>query len=103
VTCGAGRGGGEKKLLLCIPCGSVPELPVTESLSEESLGLIRKTAASHKRVGLLDLTDHRFLDAGRRAEQAAFAAGTTVAANWDANAVQVHPELAEWKCLSGSG
>jgi hypothetical protein len=95
VTCGAGRSGGEKNLLLGILCGGVPELPVTSGTSEESLGLIRKMAALHKRVALLEMTHHEFLDPSRRTERTTFADGTTVTVNWDANTAQVSPALSD--------
>jgi hypothetical protein len=93
VTYGAGRSGGEKNLLLGILCGGVPELPVTGG--EESLALTRKMAALHKRVALLEMTNHEFLDTGRRTERTTFADGTTVTVNWDANTVQVKPDVSD--------
>jgi hypothetical protein len=93
VTYGAGRSGGEKNLLMGILCGGVPELPVSERLGGDSLGLIKKMSALHKRVALLEMSNHEFLDASRRTERTTFADDTTVTVNWDANTVQVNPDL----------
>jgi hypothetical protein len=93
VTYGTGRTGGEKNLLLGILCGGVPELPVSDKLSAESLDLIRKMSALHKRVALLEMTNHEFLDVARRKERTTFADGTTVTVDWEANAYQISPVL----------
>jgi hypothetical protein len=89
---GAGRSGGEKNLLLGILCGGVPELPVGE-VSEDSLALIKQMAALHKRVALLEMTRHEFLDASRSKERTTFADGTTVTVDWDAKTADITPPL----------
>jgi hypothetical protein len=74
--------------------GGVPELPVTvKEVSAESLALIKQMAALNKRVGLLEMTNHEFLDANRRKERSTFADGTTVMVDWDADTVKIEPEL----------
>ncbi len=93
VSYGAGRSGGEKNLLLGILCGGVPELPVSGDLSPEAAALIRTMAALHKRVALLEMTRHEFLDPGRRAERTTFADGTTVTVDWEAGTARIQPEL----------
>jgi hypothetical protein len=85
--------GGERNLLLGILCAGVPELSVNNT-SPESLTLIKKMAALHKRVGLLEMTNHQFLDPERKRERTAFADGTTVTVDWDAKTVEIKPELA---------
>ena len=94
VSYGEGRRGGHNNLLLGILCGGVPELPVNmKEVSEESLALIKQMAALNKRVGLLEMTNHEFLDANRRKERSTFADGTMVTVDWDANTVKIEPEL----------
>ncbi len=93
VTYGAGRTGGEKNLLLGILCGSVPELPVTENLAAENLALIKKMAALHKRVALLEMTSHQFLDPAHTRERTSFSDGTTVTVDWTKRSVEIKPDL----------
>jgi hypothetical protein len=54
--------------------------------------VINQMAALHRRVGLLELTKHEFLDAKYRRERSTFADGTTVTVDWDAKTVDVSPE-----------
>jgi hypothetical protein len=94
ISYGARRAGGQKNLLLGILCGGVPELPVDAAEADENaLKLIRQMAALHKRTALVEMTNHEFLDPGRKKERSTFADGTTVTVDWDANTVVVSPEL----------
>ncbi len=54
---------------------------------------VRRMAALHKRVGLLEMTNHEFLDQNRRKERTTFADGTTVTVDWDQNTVTIHPDV----------
>lgn len=54
---------------------------------------IRTMAALHKRVGMLQMTDHEFLGGGYRKERTTFADGTTVTVDWDRKTVTVVPKL----------
>ena len=94
ISYGEGRRGGHNNLLLGILCGGVPELPVkVNEVSENSLALIKQMAALNKRVGLLEMMNHEFLDANRRKERTTFSDGTTVTVDWDANTAQIEPPL----------
>ena len=94
VSYGEARRGGHNQLLLGCLCGGVPELPVNlNAVSKDSLDLIKKMAALNKRVGLLEMTNHEFLDAARKKERSTFADGTTVTVDWDAQAVKIEPDL----------
>ncbi len=53
----------------------------------------RRMAALHQRVGLLEMTNHEFLDQARRKERTTFADGTTVTVDWDAKTAVIAPEL----------
>ena len=84
----------EKSLLQGLLFGGVPELPINVSaVSEKSMSLMRQMAALHKRVGLLEMTKHEFLDANYKKERTTFADGTTVTVDWNANSVRIDPEL----------
>ncbi len=50
-------------------------------------------AALHERVGLLEMTNHEFLDNARRKERTTFADGTTVTVDWNANTVDIKPDV----------
>jgi hypothetical protein len=94
VSFGGGRTGGDKGYLLGILYGGVPELPVdVGNLSAQTLERIKQMAALNKRVGLLEMTNHEFLDADRHQERTTFADGTTVTVDWNASTVQIAPEL----------
>jgi len=54
---------------------------------------VRRMAALHKRIGLLEMVNHEFLDADRRRERTTFADGTTVTVDWDTGKVEIEPEL----------
>ena len=57
------------------------------------MALIRQMAALHKRVALLEMTGHEFLDSNYRKERTTFADGTTVTVDWDAKTFKIEPEL----------
>jgi hypothetical protein len=50
-------------------------------------------AALHKRVGLMEMTKHEFLDSNYRKERTTFADGTTVTVDWDNMSFKIEPEL----------
>ncbi|MGH7954248.1 MAG: hypothetical protein ACREFE_20325, partial [Limisphaerales bacterium] len=94
VSFGLGRKNDIQNLLRGILYGGVPELPVdAQNLKRQTLELIKEMAALNKRVGLLEMTNHQFLDKDRRKERTTFADGTTVTVDWDAQTVQIEPEL----------
>jgi hypothetical protein len=65
------------------------------NLNSNSLVLIREMAALNKRVGLLAMTNHEFLNDDRALERTTFADGTTVTADWKAGTVKIEPALTE--------
>jgi len=67
---------------------------VGRSGAEEQLASVRRAAALHRRVGLLEMTRHEFLDPERRRERTTFADGTTVTVDWDTEKVVIDPPLA---------
>src|SRR5215469_9453521 len=96
ITYGEGMRGGHNNLLLGCLCAGVPDLPIDLSrVSADSFNLMREMAALNKRVGLLEMTDHQFLDPDRHRERSTFADGTTVTVDWKANTVDIQPALTD--------
>jgi len=58
-----------------------------------SVDQVRRLAALHGRIGLLEMTNHEFLDKARRKERTTFADGTTVTVDWEANTVEIRPDV----------
>ena len=54
---------------------------------------IKRHMALQKRVALLEMTNHEFLNARRTRERTTFADGTTVTVDWETKAVEIQPEL----------
>ena len=54
---------------------------------------MRTICALHKRVALLEMTNHEFLDDKYRKERSTFADGTTVTIDRDAGTFEIRPEL----------
>ncbi|SPE34845.1 hypothetical protein SBA3_2180002 [Candidatus Sulfopaludibacter sp. SbA3] len=73
--------------------GNVPQMGYgrTDASKEQALRL----AALHRRVGLLEMTNHEFLDKSRRKERTTFVGGTTVTVDWDANTVVIAPPVSK--------
>jgi hypothetical protein len=57
------------------------------------LKLERDALALQKRVGLLEMTNHEFLDKNYRIERTTFADGTTVTVDWDKMTYEINPPL----------
>jgi hypothetical protein len=58
-----------------------------------NLEQIRRMAALQKRLALVEMTNHEFLEKDRRRERTTFADGTTVTVDWATKAVEVRPEV----------
>jgi hypothetical protein len=50
-------------------------------------------AALHRRVGLVEMVGHEFLDGGWRRQRTRFADGTRVTVDFEKETVEVEPEL----------
>jgi len=61
--------------------------------SEADPTQIRRRAALHQRVGLLEMVNHEFLNEKRSRERTTFADGTTVTVDWDAKTVEIKPDV----------
>jgi hypothetical protein len=62
---------------------------------DKHLERVRIMAALHRRVGLLEMTGHEFLDVGRRRQRSRFADGTVVEVDLAKETFVVTPELSE--------
>ena len=82
----------QQSLLRGILNGGVPELPINAT-DEKTLSLMMQMSVLHKRVGMLEMTRHEFLDNNYRQERTTFADGTTVTVNWDTNTFAINPAL----------
>ncbi len=94
ITYGGQRTGGQKNLLMGLLCGGVPELPLSAAERDDTtLKLLQRMAALHRRVALLQMINHEFLDPDRKRERTTFADGTTVTVDWDNSSVQILPDV----------
>ena len=74
--------------------GGVPQVGSGQAtLTDDALARVKRMAALHARIGLLEMTNHEFLDASRRKERTSFADGTTVTVDHDAGTAGISPEL----------
>jgi Family of unknown function (DUF5696) len=73
--------------------GHAPQ--IGRNWSPDELPGVLRAAALHRRVGLLELTRHEFLDAARRRERTTFADGTTVTVDWETKQVEIDPPVGE--------
>ncbi|MBN2375579.1 MAG: family 16 glycosylhydrolase [Sedimentisphaerales bacterium] len=62
---------------------------------EEELKRVRTMCDLHRRVGMLEMTGHEFLDGGWRRQRTTFADGTTVTVDFDADTYEITPALGE--------
>ena len=63
------------------------------STNPKDVAAIRRLAALHARVGLLEMTNHQFLDAARSKERTTFADGTIVTVDWTTKQVTISPDV----------
>jgi hypothetical protein len=78
--------------LLGLLYGGAPALN-TLNPTDEVLRQVRQLAKLHQRVGLLEMTNHQFLDGGTNKERTTFADGTTVTIDWAAGTATIAPDL----------
>jgi hypothetical protein len=84
----------EKTLLQGLLFGGVPEMPIDQTaIPEKTRILMQQMCALHKRVGMLEMTNHEFLANNYRKERTTFADGTTVTVDWDSRSYKIEPDL----------
>lgn len=69
--------------------GGLPQVGLAEL--DTALDRVRAMAALNKRVALLEMVRHEFLDATHRRERTTFADGTIVTVDWDASTYVITP------------
>lgn len=84
--------GGTGNYLRCLLNGGYATVPGNLQ-NEKNLEMMNTICALHKRVALLEMTNHEFLDKKNRKERTTFADGTTVTVDWDAKTFEIKPEL----------
>lgn len=92
VSYGLGQTSDHKRLLRGLLYGGAPELPLATK-DEKTLAWIKQMAALHRRVALLEMTNHEFLNAERTRERSNFADGTSVTVDWNNESVEISPAL----------
>ncbi|MDR6781577.1 hypothetical protein ABIE26_001935 [Pedobacter africanus] len=73
--------------------GGTPQVSFNKGIDASTVKLINRMRELSKRVALLEMTKHEFLDKNYRQERSTFSDGTTVTVDWDKNTVAVSPEL----------
>ena len=61
--------------------------------NKELMSWTRQMCGLHKRVGMLEMTNHEFLDENFKKERTTFSDGTTVTVDWNKSTVEIKPEL----------
>ena len=84
--------GGTGDYLRCLLNGGYATVPGNIH-DEKSMQMMKTICALHKRVALLEMTNHEFLDKNYRKERTTFADGTTVTVDWDAKTFEIKPAL----------
>ena len=77
--------------LLGLLYGGVPS--VNPGATDEAIAAVRRASNLHAKTGLLEMVNHEFLDSKYRKERTTFADGTTVTVDWDANTVEIKPDV----------
>ncbi len=68
---------------------------ISTSPDPEELMRVRKLCALHHRVGVLEMTNHEFLDTTMRKQRSTFSDGTKVTVDFDSGDFKIEPELTE--------
>jgi hypothetical protein len=71
--------------------GNAPQMGYGRT--DANLDQVRQLAALHQRVGLIEMTNHEFLDAAHQTERTTFADGTTVTVDWQTNTIDIKPSI----------
>jgi hypothetical protein len=61
--------------------------------TEQELKQVRTMCALHERIGLLEMSNHQFLDKSYRRQRTTFADGTTITIDLDKDSFEVSPKL----------
>ncbi len=78
---------GDSGYLHCLLNAGIPYLSLSPDRDE--IRRMRTMCALHKRLGLLEMTNHEFLDSAWRAQKTTFADGTTVTVNFESGECKI--------------
>lgn len=84
--------GGLREFLRCILNGAYPQIP-RDTNNAEDMEKMKIVSALHKRVALLEMTNHEFLDKDYNKERTTFSDGTTVTIDKSAGTFEIKPDL----------
>jgi hypothetical protein len=85
--------GGLRDPLRCLLYGGFPGVPRGGSPGEKDWEMMRTIMALHKRIALLEMTNHEFLGNSYRKERTTFSDGTTVTIDRDSDTFEIIPAL----------
>jgi Family of unknown function (DUF5696) len=84
--------GGAGDYLRCLLNGGYPTVP-RNIKNENEMKILKTIIALHKRVALLEMTNHEFLDKDYNKERTTFSDGTTVTIDKEAKSFDIEPPL----------
>jgi Family of unknown function (DUF5696) len=84
--------GGTEDYLRCLLNGGYPTVP-RDIHNEKEMKILKTIMALHKRVALLEMTNHEFLDKDHNKERTTFSDGTTVTIDKAAKTFDIEPPL----------
>ena len=73
--------------------GGMPQLRGNPKINKDFMNALDRMIELQKRVALLEMTNHKFLDDNFRRERTTFSDGTTVTVDWDKNSIEINPKL----------
>jgi hypothetical protein len=71
----------------------LPTLGLEAPLTPELVNNVRRMAALNKRLAMVEMVDHEFLNAQRTVERTTYADGTTVTVDWEKKSVEILPDV----------
>ena len=71
----------------------LPTLGLDEPLTPELLDHVRRMAALNKRLAMVEMIDHQYLNAERTVERTSYADGTMVTVDWKKKTVDITPDV----------
>jgi hypothetical protein len=84
--------GGTEDYLRCLLNGGYPTVP-RDIHDEKEMKILKTIIALHKRVALLEMTNHEFLDKDHNKERTTFSDGTTITIDKEAKTFDIEPPL----------
>lgn len=73
--------------------GGMPQIRGNPEIDEDFLFVLNRMVKVHRRVALLEMTNHEFLHDNFRIERTTFSDGTTITVDWDKGSIEIYPNL----------